>query len=66
MRRLTGLAAVLGGLLGGCSLTPDEIERIRVENQLLREELLIVRQNCSYYRGLELEIGPGPDAEPEP
>ena len=59
------LALLLGGLLGGCSLTPDEIERIRVENDLLREELQIVRQNCSYYRELEVEVEPGPDPDRE-
>ena len=64
MRTLTLLVALLGGLLSGCSLTPDEIERIRVENQLLREELGIVRENCSYYRGLKLEIDSDPAPEP--
>lgn len=54
---------LLGALLGGCMLTPDEVQRVRVENELLREELRVVKQNCSYYRGLELKVEPDPDPE---
>ena len=39
----------------GCQMTPDEINRVQVENSLLREQIQIIRENCSYYRELELE-----------
>ena len=42
--------------LVGCRTTPDEIERIRLHNELLREEIRIVKNNCSYYRDLEIEL----------
>jgi hypothetical protein len=47
----------------GCQMTPEEINRIQVENELLREQVRIIRQNCSYYRDLQLEIEE--DAETE-
>jgi len=56
--RGAGLAvAFLGApLLGACAGGPGEFERLRVENELLREELRIVRSNCSYYRDVEMEV----------
>ena len=36
-------------------MTPERIVRIEVENELLREQVRIIRNNCSYYRELELE-----------
>ena len=62
--RRAALAAALAGAvpLLGCASTPKELSRLRVENELLREELRIVRQNCSYYRDLEMKI----DEEPKP
>jgi len=64
--RRAAVAAVAGALcagpLLGCASTPKELARLRVENELLREELRIVRQNCSYYRDLELKL----DEEPTP
>jgi hypothetical protein len=47
------LAALV--LMAGCRTTPEEIRRIEVENELLREQVRIIRKNCSYYRDLELE-----------
>ncbi len=57
-----GLAAALLGaaLLGACAGGPGELERLRVENELLREELRIVRSNCSYYRDVEMEVEEDP------
>ena len=46
---------VLGGV-AGCQITPERIARIEVENELLREQVQIIRKNCSYYRELELEV----------
>ena len=50
-------AVVFAGLVlaVGCRTTPEEVQRIQVENELLREEIRINRKNCSYYRDLELE-----------
>lgn len=39
----------------GCATTPEEITRIQVENTLLREQVRIIRENCSYYRDLRIE-----------
>lgn len=47
----------------GCQTTPEEITRIQVENELLREQVRIIRQNCSYYRDLQLEVEEGADTE---
>jgi hypothetical protein len=58
--RRSAVAAVAGALcagpLLGCASAPPELARLRVENELLREELRIVRQNCSFYRDLELKL----------
>jgi hypothetical protein len=61
-----GLAAALLGapLLGACAGGPLELERLRVENELLREELRIVRSNCSYYRDVEMEVEEDPAPAP--
>ena len=48
-------AFALAGALPGCA-SPPELSRLRMENELLREELRIVRQNCSYYRDLDVEL----------
>jgi hypothetical protein len=59
---LGGLAAALLAVpvVGGCATTPGEVERLRVENELLREQLRIVRSNCSYYRDVEMEVDETP------
>ncbi len=59
-----GLSTALLGapLLGACAGGPGEVERLRVENELLREELRIVRSNCSYYRDVEMEVEEEPAA----
>jgi hypothetical protein len=56
--RVLGLAAALlaPSLLGACASAPGELERLRVQNELLREQLRIVRANCSYYRDVEMEV----------
>lgn len=60
MRRRSSMVRLSVGLLPvlillGCQMTPEEINRIQVENELLREQVRIIRQNCSYYRDLQLE-----------
>ena len=42
--------------VAGCQITPERNARIEVENELLREQVQIIRKNCSYYRELELEV----------
>ena len=62
MTRLWLLFAVF--VLGGCATTPDEVERVRMENELLREQIRIIKHNCGYYR--DLEILPPEQEMPEP
>ena len=64
MGALGGIAAavLVAPLFGGCASGPGELQRLRVENELLREELRIVRSNCSYYRDVEMEV----EEEPTP
>ncbi len=50
---LRSLVVLVG--VAGCQITPERIARIEVENELLREQVQIIRKNCSYYRELELE-----------
>ena len=57
------LALVLVVAAGGCRITPKEIREIRSENELLRQQIHTMRQNCTYYR--ELEIKPEMDGEEE-
>jgi hypothetical protein len=56
--RAIGRPAALGILLlAGCRITPEEIQSIEVENELLRKEIQTIRENCEYYkRQLELEV----------
>lgn len=51
-----GIALVLFGSLPGCRITPDEIQRIETENDLLREQIRTMRMECEQYRQLQLEI----------
>jgi hypothetical protein len=62
---MRSLALVLGlaALLVGCKMTPEEIEKIQVENELLRQQIQVIRQNCEYYRDLELRSD-DPETEP--
>jgi len=59
---IAGLTVALLGtpLVGGCAGGPGEVERLRVENEALREELRIVRSNCSYYRDVDMEVEEAP------
>jgi hypothetical protein len=56
IRALLAAVLVASLLLGAaCRITPDEIERIEAENELLREQIQEIRQNCEYYRDLEVK-----------
>ncbi len=65
-----GLLAIglsLLGALPGCRITPDAIQRIETENDLLREQIRTMRIECEQYRQLQLEIeDPPADGSPEP
>jgi hypothetical protein len=50
------IALFLLGALPGCRITPDEIQRIEMENDLLREQIQTMRMECEQYRQLQLEI----------
>jgi hypothetical protein len=52
MRIATALAA-----LALCTVScagKKEMRHLRVENELLREQVRIIRKNCSYYRDIEI------------
>ena len=55
-RALVAAACALAGALPSCASPPKELAQLRVENEVLREELRIVRQNCSYYRDLDIQL----------
>jgi hypothetical protein len=57
-----GWVLVLLLALSACRITPDEIQKIEAENQLLRHEIRTIKDNCSYYKVLEL----GSPAPPPP
>lgn len=63
--RLAAPAAALLALaaLPACRITPDEIERIETENELLREQIRVMRTECAQYRQLELEVEDPPPAD---
>lgn len=60
-RRGLGCVVVLGVAHAGCRITPDEIQKIEAENQLLRREIRTIKDNCSYYKVLELDAEEEPD-----
>lgn len=53
MRRTALVLAVL--LLGSaCASTPEDYERVRAENELLKAQIEVIKRNCSYYRSVEV------------
>lgn len=58
-------ALFLLAALPGCRITPDEIQRIETENDLLREQIRTMRMECEQYRQLQLEIE-DPSEAPRP
>jgi hypothetical protein len=63
--RALGAALLLAGGATACRITPDEIERIETENDLLRQQIQRMRVECGRYRDLDLEIG-DPAEKPAP
>jgi hypothetical protein len=46
----------------GCATGSEDLARVRIENELLREQLRIVKRNCSYYREVEMQLEEEPEA----
>lgn len=58
-------AACLGlAFASGCAMTPDEIQAVQAENELLREQIAALREKCMQGRELELRREPPGDGEP--
>lgn len=55
-RPIAPLVLALLTLGSACRITPKEIQRIETENELLREQIRVVKENCTYYKELELEV----------
>jgi hypothetical protein len=53
---LIGLAVLPLFATIGCQTTPEEIRNIQLENELLREQIQIIKENCAYYRDLEIDL----------
>lgn len=67
LRPLVTLAALLLGLaLPACRITPDEIQRIETENELLREQIQTMRLECEEYRQIEIGVDRSAPKEPAP
>jgi hypothetical protein len=62
---LASLLLALVALGTACRITPDEIQRIETENELLREQIRVVKENCTYYKELELEVEKDATDSPE-
>ena len=58
MGRLALLVLVLLPGLPACRITPEAIEKIQVENDLLRQQIHTIKENCEYYREVEVEPAP--------
>lgn len=57
-RAIAWLALAIAAALASaaCKSGPGEVERLRAETELLREQLRLVKGNCSYYRDVEMEL----------
>jgi len=73
IRSRAALAALLLALpLPACRITPDEIQRIETENDLLREQIRTMRFECEQYRQIDIGVDksapktPAPAVEPAP
>jgi hypothetical protein len=66
LRPSAALAALLIALaLPACRITPDEIQRIETENELLRQQIQTMRLECEQYRQIDIGVdNPAPKQEP--
>jgi hypothetical protein len=68
---LGACALALALALPACRITPDEIQRIETENELLREQIQSMRLECEQYRKIDIGVDKTAPprrspAEPEP
>jgi len=59
MKHAAGGALLIGTVLlaaAGCRITPEEIQVIETENELLREEISQLKEQCDQSRELELRL----------
>ncbi len=52
--------------VSACRMTPQEIQVIETENQLLREQVQRMREECDVYRDVTLELDEGEAADEAP
>jgi hypothetical protein len=62
--RLAWLALCVALALPACRITPDEIQRIETENELLRQQVQTMRLECEQYRQIDIGVEK-PKGEPE-
>jgi hypothetical protein len=61
------LAALVALAVPACRITPDEIQRIETENELLREQVQSMRLECEQYRKIDIGVEkPAQEAPVEP
>ncbi|MDH3685841.1 MAG: hypothetical protein OEP95_06415 [Myxococcales bacterium] len=54
--RCTFLTVALALATAGCRITPERIQVIETENELLREEISILKERCEQSRELDLRL----------
>jgi hypothetical protein len=70
-RSRAALALCAALALPACRTTPEEIQRIEAENELLREQIQAMRSDCEQSRDVRVDVEktgetPRPPAPPEP
>lgn len=54
--RCTLLTVSLALATAGCRITPERIQVIETENELLREEIALLKEKCEQSRELDLRL----------
>lgn len=54
--RRTLLSSSLVLAIAGCRITPERIQVIETENDLLREEISLLKEKCAQSRELDLRL----------
>jgi len=54
--RCTLLCGSLALAIAGCRITPERIQVIETENELLREEISLLKEKCDQSRELDLRL----------
>jgi hypothetical protein len=58
------MAALVALAVPACRITPDEIQRIETENELLREQVQSMRLECEQYRKIDIGVDKPDHEEP--